>query len=143
MKLPSDSPSSFIACVFSLLGKIAAADGRVTKDEVSKVERYIDNELKLEPKLRMLALEVFREAFDSPLEIRDYVEKFSNVFRDKVQLPEQIVELLLCVSMADGEINEAEAQMVRSAALLIGLSPPAFERIKEAVISGHSPAGEC
>ena len=134
MKLPADSPSSFIACVFSLLGKLAAADGRVTKDETRKVERYIDEELKLDPKLRILALEVFQEAFDSPLEVRDYVEKFSHVFRDKVQLPEQVVELMLCVSMADGELNDSEAQLVRSAALLMGLSPPAFERVKEKVI---------
>ena len=133
MKLPSESPATFITLTFSLLGKIAASDGKVSADEIHRVERYVDKELQLEPKLKALAMQVFADAFDSPLEVRDYAEKFSSTFRDKVQMADQVVELLLCLSAADGAITTEEDQLVRSAALLLGLSTVGYNRLKEKV----------
>ena len=133
MRLPSDSPAAFITCTFAMLGKIAAADGKVSAEEVRKVERYIDEDLKLDAKLRVLALQVFNEAFASPLELRDYADKFSSVFKNRVQLQDQVVEVLLCLSMADGRLTAEEDRLVRSAALLLGLTVPGYERIKQKV----------
>lgn len=133
MNLPADSPAAFITYTFSMLGKIAAADGKVSYEEKLRVERYIDEDLKLDAKLKTLALHVFSDAFDSPLELRDYALKFNDTFQNRVQLADQVVELLLCLSAADGLITPEEDQLVRSAALLIGLTIPGYERLKEKV----------
>ncbi len=133
MKLPSESPSAFLTYTFSLLGKIAAADGKISKEEQRRVEQFIDEQLKLDSKLKALALQVFADAFDSPLEVRDYAEKFTQTFRDKVHLATDLVELLLCLSALDGALTPEEDRQVRSAALLLGLSIPTYDRLKREV----------
>ena len=133
MNLPTESPAAFITYTFSMLGKVAAADGQVSADELMRVEKYIDEELKLEPKLKALALQVFADAFDSPLELRDYAVKFNDIFQYHIQLADRVVEILLCVSAADGEISFEEEKLLRSAALLLGLSLPGYERLRQKV----------
>lgn len=131
MDIPADSQPTFILCTFSMLGEIAEADGKVTEDEVERVSRYIDSELKLDAKTKKLALSVFREAPESPLELRDYAEKFQKAFPERVQRIEQLVSILIGVSAADGFIDPEEDTLIRSAALLLGLSIPGYERLKE------------
>ncbi|MFN8390046.1 MAG: TerB family tellurite resistance protein [Bdellovibrionota bacterium] len=133
MNLPPESRSAFITCAFSMLGKIASADGTVSPEEVERVSRYIDSELRLEPKLKAIALELFEDAASSPLELRDYADKFGTIFQDRVVLLDQLVQLLLEVSAADGILDPREDKLVRSAALLLGLSEPAYERMKQKV----------
>ena len=48
----------------------------------------------------------------------------------RVQLQDQVVEVLLCLSAADGKLTPEEDRLVRSAALLLGLTVPGYERIK-------------
>jgi len=131
MKLPNESPAAFLTYTFSMLGKIAAADGRVSREEQQRVERYIDEELKLEPKLKRLALEVFADAFDSPLELRDFAQKFKETFPDHVHLADRVIELLICLSMADGQVSLEEEELLRSAALMLGLTLPGYTLLKE------------
>ena len=130
MNLPPDSQASFIVCTFSMLGKLVEADGQVSKEEVDRVERYMDLHLKLDTKTKSLAMQVFRDAAASPLELRDYAEKFQSTFPDSVQRIDRMVEILVEVSAADGVLAPKEEKLIRSAALLLGVSEPAFERIK-------------
>ena len=135
MKYPEESKAAFIVCTFSMLGKIAAADGRVSASEEKRIERYMDEELKLDGKTKKLAMKVFHEALDSPLELRDYAEKFKENFPDRLQLLERVVQILLEVSAADGEFPREENSEVRSAALLLGMSDPGFQRLKTKVLA--------
>lgn len=131
MNLPPESQSAYLVCAFSMLGKIAAADGVVSSEEVQKVEDFIDEELQLDSKMKVLAMKVFREAQDSPLELRDYAERFQRAYPDRVHHLDSMVHILLQVSTADGQMSKTEEDLVRSAALLLGLSDPAFQRIKK------------
>lgn len=131
MDIPADSQTAFIVCTFSMLGKIAEADGKVTDDEVARIGRYIDDELKLDAKTKQIALSVLREAAESPLELRDYAERFHAAFPERVQRLDQLVSILISVSAADGVLAPEEEKLIRSAALLLGLSVPAYERLKE------------
>lgn len=131
MKIPPEARSAFIVCTFSMLGKIAAADGAISREELRKVERYIDSKLELDSKTRKLAIQLFEDAADSPMELRDYAEKFAESLPDRIVLRDQVVEVLLEVSAADGVLHPDEAKLLRSAALLLGLSEAAYDRMKE------------
>lgn len=131
MNLPPESRAAFIVCAFSMLGKIAAADGVVSVSEIRRVEEYIDRELKLEPKLKAMALKTFRDAADSPLEIRDYAERFQRAYPDRVHHLDRMVQILFEVSVADGRFTQEEDELIRSAAILLGLSDPAYQRLKK------------
>ncbi len=131
MNIPADAKSTFLVCAFSMLGKLAEADGRVSPEEIARVERYVDQELKLDRKTRALALEVFNHAITSPLELRDYAEKFHGAYRDRVQLLDTMMEILIAVSTADRMLTAEEDKLLRSTALLFGLTEPGYKRIKE------------
>ena len=130
MNLPSSSQGAFIVCTFSMLSKLAALDGDVSEEELVRVEEYIEDSLKLDRKTKKLALNVFQEARESPLEIRDYAEQFKKTYPDAVQLHDRLIEVLVELSVADGRLDEAENKVIRSAALLLGLTEAGYNRIK-------------
>ena len=134
MEIPLESRATFIVCTFSMLGKLSGIDGEISEAEMRRVEKYIDEELKLDDKTRALALETFETASRSPLDLRDYAEKFASAFPDRVQRLNQLVEILVAVSVADGVLSPEEDRAIRSTALLLGISEPAFERIKSKYI---------
>ena len=130
MTIPPDSPTAFFVCTFSMLGKLAAADGTISKEEVRKVEEYIETTLKLDKKRKKLALGIFQEAAGSPMEMQDYAIQFHKSFPDRVQLLDRMIEILVEVSVADGVLSMREDKLIRSAALLLELTEPHYERIK-------------
>lgn len=131
MNLPADAQSAFLVCTFSMLGKLAEADGQVSKDEEEKVKQYAEERLLLDTKTKALALKVFKDAVSSPLQLRDYAEKFRSTYPDRVQLLDRMVEILVEVSAADGVLAPREEELARSAALLLGLTEAGYERIKK------------
>lgn len=135
MKYPEESQAAFLVCTFSMLAKIVAADGAVSPREMSAITGYMDNELQYDKKAKALAMKVFDDALDSPLELRDYAQKFKDAFPDRVQLLDRIVQILLEVSFADGMLDPAEDSEVRTAALLLGMSDPGYQRLKKKFIT--------
>lgn len=127
--LPVGREATFLQCAFSMLGKLAAADGEVSEEEEERVRSYIREELELPPKLEDLAMSVYSDALESPLEMRDYVERFRKAFPDSVQHPQRLVELLLDVSCQDGLLHHREEEELYSAALSLGLSKPAIDSL--------------
>ena len=130
MNIPSEAQSAFFVCTFSMLSKLAAADGRITADEVAAVKKYIEGHLRLDRKRAEMALKIFQEAEDSPLSFRDYAEKFKESFPERVQVLDTMIDVLLQVSMADKKLHQSEESLIRSAALLFDLSEARFERLK-------------
>jgi len=134
--IPADTETAFLVCTFSMLGKLAQTDGRVSEEETARVEKYIDESLKLDKKRRALALKVFREGASSPLELRDYAEKFASTYPDRVQLCDRMIGILVDLAGADGLLSPAEDEEIGSAAILLGLSQAGYKRIKEKHLVG-------
>lgn len=129
-QLPAGAESEFILCAFSMLAKLAAADGDATRIERERVEKYITEELGLDRKAGELALKVYDSALNSPLELRDYAERFEKTFRSQHRLKDRMVQLLLELSATDGVLSKEEDRAIRSSALLLGLSEVGYERLK-------------
>ena len=130
MNIPDESRAAFITCVFSMLGKLAEADEHVSPEEAAKVESYIDSHLRLDRETKALALKVFRDAATSPLDLRDYAQKFRQTYAQSDRLCDSIVEMLVQLSVADGIVSAREDELMRSAALALGMTEPGYEGIK-------------
>lgn len=136
-RLPSDQRSAFFLCTFSLLGKLAASDGSVTDKERERVEQYIQEELQLSTRLQRLAVDIFNEALEAPIDYREYIKQFRRSFPDRVQLFSTLINLLLSVSASDGTISESEDRMLRSVVLLLDFTEPYYENLKLRYIQLH------
>jgi DnaJ like chaperone protein len=114
-----------------MLGKLAQADGVVSEDEIARVTLYIDQTLKLDAKTKSLAIGMFHKGAASPLEFRDYAEQFGQEFKDRVNLTEKLLKVLLEVSAADGVLSPEEDELIYSASLLLGFSNQGYLRLKK------------
>lgn len=132
---PSSSAEEIvhIVCVFSMFAKVATADGEVSQAEKDRIKRYAEEKLKLPPRQTKVALQVFEEAINSPLSLKDYAERFKKEAKERVLIVEDVVRALLELASADSGISLKEENAIKSGALHLGLSEQNYDRIKKTI----------
>lgn len=128
--LPADAESQFLLCTFSMAAKIIAADGKIEPEERNRLSEYMRSELSLSEKEEKLAWKIFDEALGNELELRDYAHAFKRYFPDRVQLTDRVVVTLLGLASSDGYVHPKEEEEIRTAALLLDIPAPTYERLK-------------
>ena len=121
---------TFFVAVFSMLAKLARADGRISNEEIQTIERFMEEELRLSEQSRQLAIRIFRAAKDSPDPFHAYAQQFYLHFRYYPQLIEFMMDILFKLAASDGRMSAPEESLLRSAARIFHLSEAAFERFK-------------
>jgi DnaJ like chaperone protein len=121
---------TFFVATFSMLAKIARADGQVTQAEITTIENFMRNELRLGNQSRQAAARIFKAALDAPDAFEDYARQFYGAFRSNPQLLEFMLDILMRVAMADGRVCPEEERLVRGAALIFGFSEQYFENLR-------------
>lgn len=121
--------SLYFAAVFSMLGKLAKADGVVSQHEIDIVERVIQENFRLSPQARTLAIEIFNTAKDSEESFERFAQQLADEFGDAREILVSIVDLLLLVAYADGEFHDAEEEMILTAVRVFGIENE-YEQIK-------------
>jgi len=113
--------SIYFTAVFSMLGKLTRADGLVSQREIDVIERVMQDNLRLTPQARQFAIEIFNTAKDSGDRFEDYARQFYQVFGDTPEVLVSVVDLLMVVAHADGELHAEEERMIRSAVEIFGI----------------------
>jgi DnaJ like chaperone protein len=121
---------TFFNCVFSMLSLLAKADGLISSSEIQEVERFMRQELGLDPEREKFAKNVFRAARASTRRFEEYAQEFYRVFRYERIVLENLIDILIRLSLADGHLEHAEEQLVKSAARIFGMRESDYERIR-------------
>ncbi len=103
-------------------GKISKADGRISEEEITVVERFMVNDLQLDKASRQTAKTIFRNAVTSSQTFEDFARQFYSVFKYQANIIELMMDVLFRVSSADGNISNAEEQMLLSASRIFSFS---------------------
>ena len=119
----------FFVCVFSMLAKLAKADGIVSKDEIAMVDHFMKQELHLDPERTRFAIDIFREAKSSTSGFEEFAQQFYEVFRGRTVILENLLDTLLRLAAIDGTIRPAEEAMLRSATQIFRISESQYQRI--------------
>ena len=120
----------FFTATFALLGKLSKADGQVSAAEITLVERVMRDNLRLDDRSRQIAIKIFNQAKDSDAEFMDYAHQFYQEFSGQQQMLTMLLELLLLLAYADGELHPAEEAMLQDIAQLFH-SESIYHRLKE------------
>jgi len=134
------SQLAFFVSAFSMLAKLTQADGRVSHEEMDTIEGFAVRDLRLSPQDKQVALNIFRTALESPASFDDFAIQFYQHFQSQPQLIEMMIDILLRVSVADGELNSSEEALIRSAVRIFGLSEQRYGQLR-AAYAGFSSAG--
>ncbi|HKJ05750.1 MAG TPA: co-chaperone DjlA [Geopsychrobacteraceae bacterium] len=105
----------FFTAAFSMVGKLAKADGRVCENEIEAIQQVCREALGLDNQTRQYALNVFAKAKDSSDSFETYAREFGNLFWQEQQMCTFMMSFLFQVAMADGALHPSEEKMLLSA----------------------------
>ena len=123
--------AAFFAALFACFAKIAKADGRVTRDEVDKVDHFIKERFKFPPDQRGFAIEIFNHAKDDQNSFKDYASQLASLLSSSPSALIMFYELLFELSMADGHLDSSEAELLQQAVNIFNLDPNLFDANKK------------
>ena len=121
--------AGYFVAIFSIFGKIAKADGVVTKQEGDLVLRFID-QMGIQGDQREFALRVFNEAKHSPHSLRDLAAQFYQLTFGRREIHVNFIDMLYRLAEADGVIHPREEELIREVAATIHLDAGVLESIR-------------
>lgn len=128
----------FFTAAFSMVGKLAKADGRVTQDEIAAIEKISKEALGLDAQTRAYANNVFTQAKNSPESFADYARQFGDMFGQDQQLCSFMMTFLFQVAMADGELHPQEEKMLLEAKTSFRIHESLYQSLRSRYVGAHS-----
>ena len=125
-----EAQMTFFVATFSMLAKVAHADGRISPEEIQAVEDFMANELNLTPESKRFAVEIFETAINSPMEFQDFAGQFYHQFHNQPRLLDLMIDVLLRLSVADGALSDSEEKLISSAARTFHFSEQKYNELK-------------
>lgn len=126
----------FFTAAFSMVGKLAKADGRVCENEIEAIQRISREALGLDAQTRQYAINVFNQAKDSDASFADFAGEFGNLFWQDPQLCSFMMSFLFQVAMADGSLHPSEEQMLQSAKQAFRLHDSVYQSLYNRYVGG-------
>jgi len=126
---------AFFTAVFSVLGHLAKADGRVNENEIRLAESLMDR-MALPEILRARARDLFRAGKAPEFDLDRALDDLVGECRHNHDLLRIFLEVLLQSAYADGALHPAEERILRHVCDRIGFSRREFEHL-EAMLRGY------
>ena len=108
---------TFFVATFSMLGKMANADGNISETERRMVEFFMSQDLRLSAQDQDFAMRIFDTAAVSNESFDKFAEQFYQAFAGDPQMIEMMMDILVRVAMADGVLSDKENQFIAKAAM--------------------------
>ncbi|WP_303720845.1 co-chaperone DjlA [Malonomonas rubra] len=128
----------FFTAAYSMVGKLAKADGRVCPNEISAIEKISREALGLDPQTRQYAINVFTQAKDSAEPFSSYARQFGDLFSHDQQLCSTMMNFLFQVAMADGELHPQEEKMLLEAKMEFRLPESIYQSLRNHFVGQKS-----
>jgi len=132
---------TFFVGTFSLLGKLAASDGAVTREERAKVEEFMDNNLHLDPATRATARQIFEASIHSQESFYSIANQFYREFFSRPEFFELLIDIMLQVAAADRNgMTREEETLIVDAVHIFRFSEARYQQLKSRYVRRNSSA---
>jgi DnaJ like chaperone protein len=130
IKRAEQSQAAYFVSMFSILGKLAKVDGRVTRAEIGFMEEFLGG-LDIPEEEKQFAKQVFSEAKRSPYSIEDFARQMYQVNMHQPTILLSFMDLLFKLVAADGNVNPAEEDALRKIKEIFRISDQQFNNLKQ------------
>lgn len=120
----------YFTALFSMLAKMARADGGTLDQEVAAIEEFMQTQLALDARQKSLAMQIMRRAKGSGVEFDEYARQYYELFEDRPIMLENLVDVLLAVAHADGCVTFSEEKLIKAATRIFGMGDADLMRLK-------------
>lgn len=128
MRPDPEAEHVFFATVFTLMGQLAKADGRVSEAEIDGAETLMA-ELGLSAELRREAIDLFKRGAAPDFDMEPQLAKFLRHCAVHPGLRNLLFEYLVALALADGVLDAAEQELLRRISGHLGFHPAQFEQL--------------
>ncbi|WP_099825530.1 molecular chaperone DjiA [Oceaniglobus indicus] len=137
LRTPPERSVAFTIAVIALGAKMAKADGKVTKNEVTAFREVFF----IAPDEEENAARLFNLARTDVAGFEDYARRIARMFagRDGHAVLSDLVEGLFHIAMADGDYHPAEDDFLHRVARIFGLPEPQFRALRARFVPGARP----
>jgi len=136
-----EAQSIFFVALFSMLAKMAKADGRVSSEEADLVNNLSRTQIKMDAEDRKAAAVIFKNALGDDYTIYDYAEQYMRV-AGSPQMCEMVYRLLFAVAYADQELHPAEDEILKTLPGHLGLDQSHYRILREEFHGQQADIGE-
>ncbi len=128
---------AFFSAVFSVMGHVAKADGRVTPDEI-EVARTMMQQMSLDEQQQKVAIELFNQGKQNDFDLDGVLHQFKQECRRHATLLQMFAEVLLHAAYADGLMHPKEKELLKHITLTLGFSSIKFKQLDDMVRAQRS-----
>ncbi|MGB5298543.1 MAG: co-chaperone DjlA [Thiogranum sp.] len=122
----------FFTTLFSVMGHLAKADGRVSEDEI-ELARDVMRRMNLNEDMRRAAISLFDQGKQADFPLADILSQFRQECHRRRNLMQMFVEILLHAGYADGKVKAAERGVLEQVRQQLGFSIQEFRHIEALV----------
>ena len=127
---------SFFGAMFSTLGHINKADGRVTRAEIVAAEQLM-RRLQLSETERQRAINLFQQGKEPGFDFEATLREFARHSMLRHELRIMFVELLIEAAMSDGNLSQAEQVILMRACTVLHIPAAVFSAMLRARQAGE------
>ncbi len=131
---------AFFTATFSVMGRLAKADGRVSEDEIN-FAKAVMTQMQFSGEQRKLAIELFSQGKEPEFDLEGVVEQFRRECHRRHTLMQMFLEIQLQAAYADGSLHPAERELLLHVFALLGFSRHEFDHLEAMVRAAVSGAG--
>ena len=115
----------FFATVFTAMGLLAKADGRISEQEIAGAERIMA-ELGLDGAARAEAIALFKRGAAADFQLEPQIAIFLRKTALQPELRQTLLEYLVAFALADGELHDVELDILQRVATYLGFDRRQF-----------------
>jgi DnaJ like chaperone protein len=131
----------FFETTCRIMGHLAKADGRVCEAEIAQAEGLFAR-LGLTESHRSQAIAYFKEGTAPDFSLKDTLTRFVSGGGRQRNLPTLLLEFLVVMALADGELHPAEKQVLTQVASELGFDGRQFQHLLDMLMAQESFAGQ-
>jgi len=120
--------AAFFTSIFSVMGHMAKADGRVTQDELN-LARNLMTHMQLSEEQRIAAMNLFGEGKQDYFSLEEVLQQFRQECRGRKNLMQMFLEMLISTALADGVMHSEENKLLLHISERLGFSRMRFEHL--------------
>ncbi|MET0118032.1 MAG: co-chaperone DjlA [Sedimenticola sp.] len=132
--------TAFFTTVFSVMGRIAKADGQVSRDEIALAEAVMD-QMDLSAEMRRTAINLFNQGKADDFPLDEVLDQFRRECHRRNTLIQMFIEIQIQAAYADGRMDSAEEQLLLHICNMLGVPEFAFRRLEKMIRAERHYAG--
>jgi len=132
--------TAFFTATFTVMGRVAKADGRVSHNEIRLAEQVMA-QMSLSTEMRQTAMRLFNEGKNEDFPLDEVLEQFRRECHRRQNLIQMFVEIQLQAAYADGEMDGAEEALLLHICERLNLSEFVFRRLEQMIRAERRYAG--